>query len=111
MVLQRNKPVPIWGWADPGETVTLAFADQKQSATAAPNGRWMIQLKPMKASAEGRTLTVGNNLTLTNILVGDVWLCSGQSNMVMPVSKALNGKQEAAAAAFSLIYQSSQIDC
>ncbi len=87
MVLQRDVPVPVWGWAAPGEKVNIEFAGQKKSAAAAASGKWMVKLDPMTASAESRPLTVTGNgsLTLSDVLVGDVWLCSGQSNMGIPM--------------------------
>jgi sialate O-acetylesterase len=84
MVLQRDKPVPIWGWAPKGTTVTVSFAGQAQSATAGDDGRWIDTLEPLEASAAGRTMKIaagGRTIVLDDILVGDVWLCSGQSNM------------------------------
>ena len=89
MVLQRDVPAPVWGWADPGEKVTVEFAGQSKTATAEPSGRWLVKLDPMPASAEPRTLTVSAanpkseilNPKFKDVLVGDVWLCSGQSNM------------------------------
>jgi len=80
MVLQRECAAPIWGWANPGEKVTVAFAGQTKTATAGKAGDWKVKLDPMPASAEPRELKV-NHLTLKNILVGDIWICSGQSNM------------------------------
>jgi len=80
MVLQRGQAVPIWGWAKSGETVTVEFAGQKKSTTADKAGNWMVKLDPMEASAESRELKI-SGITLKNILVGDVWICSGQSNM------------------------------
>ena len=89
MVLQRDVPAPVWGWAQPGEKVTVEFAEQKKYATADASGKWIVKLDPMPASAELRTLTVNGtnqkseieNHKCSDILVGDVWLCSGQSNM------------------------------
>ena len=88
MVLQRNQPVPIWGTARSGERVTVRFAGQEKSTNADGKGNWRVNLDPMEASAEPCEMTVSgeNTLTLGNILVGEVWLCSGQSNMEMPVS-------------------------
>ncbi|MBT3295145.1 MAG: hypothetical protein HN919_17065 [Verrucomicrobia bacterium] len=80
MVLQRDMQVPIWGTADPGEKVAVAFAGQKQETTAGKDGKWLLRLDPLKTSAEGRALTVSGT-QLTNVLVGEVWLGSGQSNM------------------------------
>ena len=83
MVLQRDKPVPIWGWADQGEEVTVEFAGQVKKATPDATGKWMLKLDPMPASAESRTMTVKgkNQIKLDDVLVGEVWLASGQSNM------------------------------
>lgn len=85
-VLQRDRAVPVWGWAEPGAEVTLEFADQKVSATAGADGKWMARLEPMPASSEARTLVVDckathQRLQISDLLVGDLWLCSGQSNM------------------------------
>ena len=80
-VLQRGVSVPVWGTADNNEKITLEFAGQKLSTTAA-NGTWMIKLKPLKAGGPFEIVITGNNkIILKNILVGEVWLCSGQSNM------------------------------
>ena len=83
MVLQRDTPIPIWGWADPQETISVTFGTQTVNSTANADGKWSLKLTPLKANAEPSTLTVKgkNEINLTNILVGDVWLCSGQSNM------------------------------
>ena len=96
MVLQRDMPVPIWGWADKGEKVTVTFAGQKRSAVAGKNGEWMVRLDKLKASSKPATLTVkGNNeVKLENVLVGEVWICSGQSNMEWRVSQCANPKEE-----------------
>ncbi|MGN6556022.1 MAG: sialate O-acetylesterase [Verrucomicrobiota bacterium] len=89
MVLQRDLPVAIWGQADPGEKVAVEFAGQSKSTVSAADGRWMIKLDPLKASVEDRVLSVtGNNtLTLQHVLVGEVWLCSGQSNMEVSLER------------------------
>ncbi|MFC1601052.1 sialate O-acetylesterase [Candidatus Sumerlaeota bacterium] len=99
MVLQRGKPVPIWGWANPGEQVTVEFAGQKKTATANKVGDWLIRLDPMKASTESRRLSVreGSDVTseirFANVVVGEVWLCSGQSNMDYEVAGGRRGKR------------------
>lgn len=108
MVLQREKPVPVWGWGDPGETVTVEFGDQRKSASAGADGRWMVKLEPLPASSEPRKLTVrsgqaGRQVEISDVLVGEVWLGSGQSNMAMTVSKALQPDQEKAAAQLPLL--------
>ncbi len=84
MVLQQGMPVPVWGTGKPGEAVTVKFAGQEKSGTVGEGGRWMVKLDPMTASAESRTLTVQSaavTTELTDVLVGEVWLASGQSNM------------------------------
>lgn len=100
MVLQRSKPVPVWGWAAPGEAVVVTFAEQTVRTVADGDGRWLVKLHPLAASAEGRTLEVraGNTLTLQDVVVGEVWLCSGQSNMWFQVSKTLGAKEAKAGA-------------
>ena len=100
MVLQRELPVPVWGQADPGEKVDVSFAGQSHSAETDQNGKWMVKLKPLKASGEPATMTVSgkNKITLKDILVGEVWICSGQSNMEWPLRSSLNAKEEIAAA-------------
>ena len=83
-VLQRDRPVPIWGEAAPGETVRVSFGGQVCETNADERGRWRVNLAPLAASAESRELTV-NDMRIKDVLVGEVWLCSGQSNMVMPL--------------------------
>jgi len=80
MVLQRELPVPVWGKAAPGEDVTVEFAGQKKATKADANGRWMVKLDPLTANAEPQVLKAGN-VTIQDVLVGEVWLASGQSNM------------------------------
>ncbi|HYE97355.1 MAG TPA: sialate O-acetylesterase [Planctomycetota bacterium] len=105
MVLQRDKPVPVWGWADPGEAVTVEFAGQKKTATAGPDGAWKVALDPMPASAEGRAMSIAgkNRIELQDVLVGEVWLCSGQSNMQWSVSQCAEADLEIAAGKHPLI--------
>jgi len=96
-VLQRGMKVPVWGWSEPGNTVTVEFAGQKKSAKADEEGKWVVHLDPLKASFKPRTLSVSSSillraprsggqvgnlkLSIGNVLVGEVWLASGQSNM------------------------------
>ena len=89
MVLQRNKPVVIWGKEKPGATVTVSFDTQKKSTVTDENGVWKIWLKPLQVSTINNELTISASTTLvfTNVLVGDVWLCSGQSNMEYPLDR------------------------
>jgi sialate O-acetylesterase len=104
MVLQRDMAVPIWGWADPGERVMVKIAGQEASAVSDDKGRWMIRLKAMEAGGPHEMTVAGTNtIQLADILVGEVWVCSGQSNMEMPVRQANNAEQEAAASDFPQI--------
>ena len=100
MVLQRDHAVPIWGTADPGEAVTVRFNGQTRSTTASAEGRWLIHLQPLKASATPSVLTIEgrNKIELQDILVGEVWLVAGQSNMQRLLSETANGEQVIAAA-------------
>ena len=83
MVLQRDMPVPVWGRAAPGEPVTVNFGSVTAKTVAGTDGKWSVRLPALKADAAGMPLVIAgaNTLTFTNVLVGDVWLCSGQSNM------------------------------
>ena len=85
MVLQREAEVPVWGWADPGEPVEVTFAGQTRSTTADAKGEWEVRFSPFALNKTGETMTIKgkNTVELKNILVGDVWLCAGQSNMEM----------------------------
>jgi sialate O-acetylesterase len=86
MVLQRNKPVRIWGWADAGETVTVDVAKRKASTTAGADGTWEVFLPSLPTGGPYvMNVTGKNKLQLTDVLVGEVWVCSGQSNMEWPV--------------------------
>ena len=111
MVLQRDKKVPVWGTASPGESVTVEFAGQKKSVKAGADGKWRVNLDSLPASEESRTLTVTGSATKSaikcdDVLVGEVWLCSGQSNMDFTLAKTTrhyfagvnNETQEVAAA-------------
>ncbi len=117
-VLQRDIPVPVWGWAAPGAEITVSFGGQEKNATAGSDGKWMASLDPMKASNKGRKLIVtstGANqapsgalsgemerVLISDVLVGDVWICSGQSNMEMGI-EACQVPDEIAAANFPQI--------
>ena len=102
MVLQQELLVPVWGWADKGETVKVEFAGQTKVIKARDDGTWQVTIEPLEASAQGQTLTVtgSNTIEVKDILVGEVWICSGQSNMEWPLSGSLNAKEEIAAADF-----------
>ena len=82
-ILQREMQVPVWGWSKPGIKVTVTFAGQKKIATAGNDGKWMLKLDPFKANVKPQEMVVtqstGQTRTLKNILVGEVWLASGQS--------------------------------
>ena len=82
MVLQRDVPIPVWGWAAPGERVSVTLHGARVSVQADRKGKWLAKLPPMPASGPYQLVIAGQNtLTLSNVLVGDVWLCGGQSNM------------------------------
>lgn len=102
LVLQRDKPAAIWGGAKPGDTVTVEFAGQRKTAVAGNDGRWLVNLDPLPASAEPCELRVSSPgaapVTIRDVLVGEVWLASGQSNMEWVVSKSANAAAEMAAA-------------
>ena len=88
MVLQRGRAIPVWGTADAGETVTVTFAGQTKSATADAKGAWRVMLDPLPASKENRILKVAGSANveeIKNVLVGEVWFASGQSNMEFPI--------------------------
>ncbi len=104
MVLQAEAPVPVWGWAQANEQVTVSIGEQSKTGKADANGKWMIKLDKLK-SGQATVLTVkGNNtITIQDVLTGEVWLCSGQSNMAMTVSKSKDFEQEKAAADFPRI--------
>ena len=99
MVLQRDANAPVWGWAEPGEQVSVTLADQSQTAQADAKGKWLVKLANLKAGGP-HTLTVKgkNTVTVEDVLIGEVWLGSGQSNMAMSVSRAKNFAAEQAAA-------------
>ncbi len=108
MVLQQGQRIPVWGKADNGETVTVSFAGQQVSATAGEDGRWRLDLAPLKACAKGSEFRVKgeNEIVLRNVVVGEVWFCSGQSNMEYTMSshrKVKDWEREVAAADWPLI--------
>lgn len=109
MVLQRDAPIPIWGEAAPNETVSVAIATQKVSAKADANGAWRLQLAPLAANATPQTLTILGSapdykpIQISDVLVGEVWLCGGQSNMSEPQSASLDAKAESASGANPLL--------
>jgi sialate O-acetylesterase len=102
MVLQRNHKNPIWGWGNPGETVKLTISSQSHETKTDKKGYWKITLNPMKASTAPKTMTIQGSSTLKygNILIGEVWLCSGQSNMGWSVGQSDDKDLESMSAKF-----------
>jgi len=105
MVLQQGAPVPVWGWADPGESVTVEFAGQTKKTTAKADGTWLLKLDALKASGEPAVfkVTASNVVALNNVVIGEVWFCSGQSNMEWVMRNVDNAEQELASANYPLI--------
>ena len=105
MVLQRDQANPIWGWDSPGSKVKVAISNQSHVAVAASDGKWSVKLNPMKATRDPLVLTIKGTgrLTITNVLVGEVWLCSGQSNMEWPLRQSRDADIELAEADYPLI--------
>jgi sialate O-acetylesterase len=107
MVLQQKKPIPVWGKAAPGEVVTVTFAGQTQQTVTDNTGKWLVYLKARNAKAgqTGQPLTVSgtNTVTFQDVLLGEVWICSGQSNMQMAVNGTINAEQEIANAKYPQI--------
>ncbi|MGK6353105.1 sialate O-acetylesterase [Parapedobacter sp. DT-150] len=104
MVLQRDHPIAIWGWADPNESVSVSLNKQTKQVTAAGDGKWQLQLDAEKAGGPYELVVKGKNtVTLGDVLMGDVWICSGQSNMEWQVKNVTNGEQEIAAADYPKI--------
>ncbi|MCX7423051.1 MAG: DUF1080 domain-containing protein [Planctomycetia bacterium] len=96
-VLQRDMAVPVWGKAEPGQKVTVQFGGQEKAATADKDGKWLTKLDPLAASTEGRVLTVksepsNETLKREDVLVGEVWVCSGQSNMAFGLKNSVLGE-------------------
>lgn len=101
MVLQQSQEVPVWGWAEPGEKVTVAVAGKMKEATAGADGKWTVRLPQLAAGGPHVMLVTGKNtLKVQDVLVGEVWLGSGQSNMAMTVNRAKDFEQEKAAAKY-----------
>ena len=109
MVLQRDMPVPVWGTAKPGTKITVKFGRQEKTGEAGTDGKWLVRLDALKASAEPAELTIkfltgDKPVTIADILVGDVWLCSGQSNMEWGMNK-FKTEEDVAKADFPKIRQ------
>lgn len=104
MVLQRGIPVPVWGWASPAETVTVNVAGKSAQATAGDDGKWMAVLPELPVGGPYEMTVCGAaTVTFSDVLVGDVWVCSGQSNMEWPTSMTMNADEEVAKAAYPRI--------
>ncbi|MCW5943546.1 MAG: hypothetical protein KIS66_15045 [Fimbriimonadaceae bacterium] len=105
MVLQHGEPVPVWGWATPGEPVTVRFQSQTATTKADARGAWKVTLGPLRADRTPGDLIVQgtNRLAIGNVLVGEVWLCSGQSNMEWPLSRTEGAEDEVAKADYPAI--------
>lgn len=103
MVLQQGMTVPVWGKADDGETVTVEFRGQKKTATA-QQGKWKVRLSSLKAGGPDTLVVTGKNrVEIQDVLVGEVWICSGQSNMEWPLSASFEPKGDIATAANPMI--------
>ena len=104
MVIQRDKPVDVWGWSRPGDKVTVTFAGKSSIGTADKDGKWAVQLPAMKASSTPAKMTIAGNggdpINLENILIGDVWVLGGQSNMEWGIGATNEGNLEVASANF-----------
>jgi sialate O-acetylesterase len=95
MVMQRDQPSYIWGWADPKEKITVRFHNQVKKTTADKSGKWKITLDPETAGGPFQINIAGKNaINISNVLVGDVWVCSGQSNMEWTLRNSNNAQQE-----------------
>ena len=111
MVFQQMQPLPVWGWSSPGTKVTVRFGSQTKNAVADADGRWEVDLRRLQACREPQQMVIdaGETLTFTNILIGEVWLCSGQSTMEKPVGRqpgqkpCTHSEQELAAAEYPQI--------
>ncbi|NJM53301.1 MAG: hypothetical protein HC846_07835 [Blastocatellia bacterium] len=94
--MQRQKIIPVWGWAKPNETVNVSLANQTKTIQTDANGKWKVELAPMEAGGpfELKVSASSGNVIVKDVLIGEVWLCSGQSNMEWTVKQADNFKQE-----------------
>ena len=108
MVLQRGIPLKVWGWADPGQSVEVSFSAQKKITKAGEDGKWAVTLDPLLANAEPGELSIAagtQRVSIKNVLVGEVWICSGQSNMEWTLKDTDHAADTIAAANFPLIRQ------
>src|SRR5580658_4750996 len=103
MVLQQGTTVPVWGWGEEGATVTVKFRDQTIS-TRVTGGKWMVRLRNLKPGGPDiLTIIAGNRIEIKNVLVGEVWLAGGQSNMEFPLSRSFEASNDLASAANPMI--------
>ena len=99
MVLQRDRSIPIWGWADEGEEVTVSIGDKSSKDTADENGKWRVRLPKLEAGGPHTVVVKGKNeVKFENVMIGEVWVCSGQSNMEWPMTRTLASQAEIAVA-------------
>jgi len=105
MVLQSGEPASVWGWADPDEKVTVSILGQSKEATAGPDGKWAVKLDKLAPSPQPTTLTVAgkNTITVNDVVAGEVWVCSGQSNMALRVLGTKDSDKEIPAANHPMI--------
>ncbi len=95
MVLQQDKPLSIWGWAAPGESIKVQLGSTSQTTQANERGEWKVVLPVMEAGGPFTLIVSGSNtITFEDVMIGEVWLCSGQSNMEMGIGMVNNGKEE-----------------
>src|SRR5277367_3311575 len=93
MVLQQDMPVPVWGTASPGEAIAVNVAGHTAKTVAKGDGKWEVKLPPLAGSPQAMTMTGSNTLTFQDVLIGEVWLCSGQSNMEFTLRNAHNAEE------------------
>jgi sialate O-acetylesterase len=106
MVLQRNKPISIWGYADSNERITIQFKQQTRKVKADKMGKWVVVLLPEEAGGPfDLTLSGKNTIVIRNVLIGEVWICSGQSNMEWNVRNTRNADEEISNASYPQIRQ------
>ena len=104
MVLQRNKPIAVWGWADAGEKITVQFNKQIKKTKAAKDGSWKVELQQEAAGGPYQLVVAGKNtIAFEDVLVGEVWICSGQSNMEWSVKNSDSAKREIREADYPMI--------
>jgi sialate O-acetylesterase len=96
MVVQANAPIPVWGWAEPSESVTVTLADKSAQTTTGADGKWRVDLTPLAATDQPQVMTIKgtNTITIEDVLIGDVWLCSGQSNMEFGIFNVIKDEEQ-----------------